>query len=331
MGLVVAAGFGAIALTAFARVAAASADAVHRTEATAAEGERHEFEHAAMGTRFRIVVHGPGESARRAAEAAFARVDAIEAALSDYRADSELRRLERAAASGPVAVGPDLLAVLTEAMSLSAATDGAFDPTVGALTRLWRWAARRGIDPPADRLAEARETVGYAAIRIDTDRGTVALTRPGVRLDLGGIAKGWAIDAAFGILEARGLSAVLVDGGGDLRLGRAPPGTDGWRIAVPHDGPDGAGWRTATLAEVAVATSGGTFRAAGVPTDRRSHILDPRTGRGVPAARTATVLAETAMRADGLASALAVLGPEGLQTVRALGARDARLIEPGRS
>lgn len=325
------ASLGAIVLAAFGAGAVASADAAGRAEASVAQGERHEFEHAAMGTSFRIVVHGPGEPAGRAAEAAFARIDAIEAALSDYRAESELRRLERAAASEPVSVGPDLLAVLTEATSLSAATGGAFDPTVGALTRLWRWAARRGIDPPADRLVEARETVGYGAIRVDGDRGTVALARPGVRLDLGGIAKGYAVDAAFEILEARGLSAVLVDGGGDLRLGRPPPGTDGWRIAVPHDGPDGAGWRTVTLAEVAVATSGGTFRAAGVPTDRRSHILDPRTGRGVPAARTATVLAGTAMRADGLASALAVLGPEGLQTVRALGARDARLIERGRS
>ena len=284
-----------------------------------------------MGTRFRLVVHGPGETARAAAEAAFARIDELEAALSDYRIDSELRRLERAAAGGEVAVGADLLAVLEEAARVSDGTDGAFDVTVGTLTRLWRWAARRGLEPPSDRLAEARAPVGWRALRVDPERRTVTLDRPDVRLDLGGIAKGDAIDAAYEVLAAHGFGSVLVDGGGDLRLGRPPPGEAGWRIAVPLEGPDGIRWGTRTLADVAVATSGGTYRATGTAGDRRSHILDPRTGRGIPAARMATVLAGTAVRADALASALAVLGPGGIETVRAIGAREARLIETGGS
>jgi len=297
--------------------------------AAPAEPARHELSHGAMGTLFRVIIYGPEREATEAAHAAFHRIDALEAALSDYRAASELRRLEREAASAPFAPGSDLLAVLEEAQRIARGTDGAFDPTVGALTRLWRWAARRGIEPPAARLAEARATVGYGALRIDPSSRTVTIDRPGVRLDLGGIAKGYAVDAAYAVLERRGFPAALVDGGGDLRIGHAPPGSDGWRVALPRAGADGIEWQTTTLADVSVATSGGTYRTVGTAAERRSHVLDPRTGRGVPAGRISTVMAATAMRADALASALDVLGQAGLETVRTLGASDARIIESG--
>ncbi len=212
-------------------------------------------------------------------------------------------------------------------------TDGAFDVTVGALTRLWRWAARRGVEPPREQIEAARATVGFSALHLDEEAGTVMIDRPGLKLDLGGIAKGYAVDAAFEILIARGFGASLVDGGGDLRVGRAPPGTDGWRVALPTTsaepgrGSGRARWTTAVLTHVAVATSGATFRSLESEGASRSHVLDPRSGFGVGIDRIVTVMASTASRADALASALSVLGEEGAPLVRELGALQTIVID----
>ncbi len=313
--------------------------------------ERHEFSHASMGTEFRIVLYAPAApAARRAADAAFARVDELDRRLSDYRPESELNRFSTTAGSGrAVPLSQDLWSVLEAAQSIAALTNGAFDVTVGPLSRLWRWATRRGRLVPPDRLAEARSAVGYRLLRLNADRRTAILERPGMQLDLGGIGKGYAADAALTTLRVRGIDRALVDAGGDVVAGAPPPGKAGWRIEVPaaktvddsiaRFGPESAPQSSPpptsesstewiSLARGAIATSGDASRFVVVDGVRYSHILDPRTGIPLRERRVVTVLAPTATRADALASALSVLGPgSGFALADGLPGVGARIIE----
>lgn len=291
-----------------------------------AADERYEFERRAMGTRFRLVFYAPSDDVAGAASAAaFRRVDDLEARLSDYRSDSELRRLEREH-NRSTRVSVDLFEVLAESIQISEGTDGAFDVTIGALTRLWRWAQRRGIEPPEEDVAAARETVGYEALSLDRDERSVTVTRVGLRLDLGGIAKGYAVDAAFGELARHGIHAMLVDGGGDVRVGAPPPNASGWRVARPTAE---AGWATELVSNVAIATSGARERRLGTESGERSHIMDPGSGFGVSVDRVVTVMGASASRADALASALSVMGAGGEGRIRELGALEVWVYENG--
>ena len=275
--------------------------------------ERYAFSRAQMGTQFNIVLYAPDSvRARRAADAAFARIDTLNQYLSDYLSESELSRLSATAGSDrDVPVGDDLWTVLQNAQRLAAQTDGAFDVTVGPLTRLWRWAMRRGRLPPDDELAQARAAVGYRHLVLDSVARTARLVRPGMRLDLGGIAKGYAVDEALAVLQVHGLPHALIDGGGDIRLGEPPPGKRGWRVELSTVHADGERTTEARmLARRAIATSGATYRYVEVDGIRYSHILDPRTGMGLTDERLVTVIAPTGMQADALASVLSVLRPD---------------------
>jgi thiamine biosynthesis lipoprotein len=285
---------------------------------SAHDPRRFAFAERHMGTTFRIVVFATDSArAARGAAAAFDRIGRLDRRLSDYDPDSELSRLGTSAgrATGR-AVSPELLEILVVARLWAERTDGAFDPTVGPLTRLWRWSARRGTLPDPARLARARAAVGWQALDVDPAAGRVRMARPGMALDLGGIAKGYAADAALAELARHGLRSALVDAGGDIAVGDPPPGKEGWRIAV-QDGPAPAGRaaapsRVLLLAGVGVATSGDAFRFFEVDGVRYSHIVDPRTGLGVTRTGAVTVIAPDATTADVLASALEVLdGEEG--------------------
>lgn len=274
---------------------------------------RFAFARPMMGTEVRLVLYAPDSArASEAAEAAFARLDTLNTRLSDYRAESELNRLSATAGTGRwVPVSEELWTVLAEARRLAEATGGAFDPTVGPLTRWWRWARRRNQLPPAEALAEALEAVGYRHVRLDSAKRRVRLDRPGMRLDLGGIAKGYAADEALAVLAAHGFERALVDAGGDVAVGAPPPDAAGWRLAVAR--PDTAGQRsqeTHILTGTGIATSGDAYRYVEVDGRRYSHLLDPRTGLGLTHRREVTVVAPSAMLADALASAFSVLAVE---------------------
>jgi len=293
---------------------------------------RYEFERPAMGTLFRLVLYAPDEpAARAAAEEAFARIRALDGSLSDYDPESELSRLGALSddgPAGPVPVSDDLGRVLALSQQLARASDGAFDVTVGPLVRLWRRARRQDELPGEERLAAASAAVGFRKLELGDD-GRVSLRARGMRLDLGGIAKGFALDEAVRVLRRRGLECVLVDGGGDLRVGAAPPGRAGWRIALVRGeaggGPDLRESQDGLLlADAAVATSGDLERFFELGGRRYSHILDPRTGRALEERRLVSVVVPAAAAgtgdpgalADGLATAVSVLGPElGLRLV----------------
>ena len=284
------------------RVAAAAAGLLIASAAQAQGLVRFDYLEPHMGTWFRIVLYAP-DSARagEAARAVFSRIKGLEWRLSDYLPESELNRLSASAGSGrSVSLGADLHAVLTRSQEISALTGGAFDVTVGPLTRLWRWARRRGQLPPTDEVAEAMKAVDYAKLRLED--GSAVLLQAGMRLDLGGIAKGYAAGEALRVLAQHGIVHALVDAGGDIAAAEAPPDSIGWSVLLPGGG-------KMQLAGEAVASSGPASRYIDQGAVRHSHILDPRTGRAMTDNRTVVVSASTGMDADALASAFSVMEP----------------------
>ena len=274
--------------------------------------ERFERTEPHMGTTFALRFFAVSEAdADRAADAAFARIQEIDDRLSDYKRDSELSRLNRTAGqSRTVPVGDDLWKMLVRSRALWRQTEGAFDVSAGPFVRLWRFARRSGKMPPEPRLQRAAKAVGFEHVRLDAANKTVELTRPNMRLDLGGIAKGFAADEALRVLKQHGIAATLVDAGGDLALGDPPPGKDGWTIGVAPLEPNAPPKRLLVLARCGVATSGDAFQHVVINGTRYSHIVDPRTGLGVSTPCSVTVIAPDATTADSLASAICVLGPD---------------------
>jgi thiamine biosynthesis lipoprotein len=273
--------------------------------------ERFEFEQPHMGTTARVVLYAPDAlQARTLAGRAFARIGELDARLSDYRADSELLALCRAAGGPPVTVSDDLYTVLAAAQRISQQTEGAFDVSVGPVSRLWRRARVTGEPPSAAAIDDARALVRYQHIELLPDR-RVRLAKAGMLLDLGGVAKGYAADQALSALRAAGVPRALVAMGGDIAAGDAPPGKDGWTIAVTPLGPR---VRTAvpplTLRDAALSTSGDAEQYFEHKGTRYSHILTPPTGQALQGRRGVTVIAREGITADALATAVAVLGNE---------------------
>jgi thiamine biosynthesis lipoprotein len=204
---------------------------------------------------------------------------------------------------------------LRAAQQLSRRSDGAFDATVGPLSVLWRRARRLAEMPDPARLVEARSVVGADKLELDEDRRTARLIAPGMRLDLGGIAKGFAADEAARVLDRNGIGAALIAAGGDIVVTGPPPGAPGWRIAVVSlEGADRPPAEYLTLHHAAVSTSGDAeqFVALIAPGTadrvRYSHIIDPRTGLAITGHSSVTIVAPDGTTSDGLATAVAVLG-----------------------
>ena len=283
-----------------------------------AEAARFVFEQVHMGTRFKLTVYARSkEAADEAAKAAFARVAELDERLSHYKDDSELSKLCRTSGSGEwVSVSDDLWLMLRRSVDLSKRTDGAFDVTVGPLVQLWRRSRRRKELPSDELLKETRERVGYRLIELDRRRQRVRLTQPDMRLDLGAIAKGYAADEALRVLGNHGIRRVLIDAGGDLVAGDAPPGKKAWTVAIAahqsrdERSKDKVKSHLLALANAAAATSGDRFQFAEIDGKRYSHIIDPRTGLGLTTPSSVTVVAPDAVTADSLASAVSVLGPK---------------------
>lgn len=271
---------------------------------------RYEFAQVQMGVSFTIILYAPNETlANRASDAAFRRIEQLNGIMSDYDADSELMRLCRTAGSGQaVRVSPELAYVLGKSLDLSRQSGGAFDVTVGPVVRLWRRARRQKRLPDADRLATALEAVGYEAVVLDRCAREVRLTRPGMRLDLGGIAKGYAADEAMKVLRAHGILRALVDGSGDIAVGQAPPDKAAWRIGIAPLDAAASPSRYLLLEKAAVATSGDLWQHIEIDGRRYSHIVDPTTGLGLTESSSVTIVAPDCLTADSLASAVSVLG-----------------------
>jgi thiamine biosynthesis lipoprotein len=279
--------------------------------------ERHEFTQVHMGMPVRLVLYaGSAPAAREAAGGAFARIQTLERIFSDYQPDSELSRLH-GRANGWVPVSAELFEVLERAVEISRRTGGAFDPTIGPLVSLWRDARRTRQMPPPGDVAEARARVGWPHLELDAARRAIQFRVAGMRLDLGGIAKGYILHDAVRLLAARGLTRTLDEAGGDIAAGAAPPGRDGWQIDIPAaagiDEPFRA--RAAQITRASLATSGPASQFVEIEGVRYSHVIDPRRGLGVTHDVVARVIVADGATADALATALAAAGRHGAPTI----------------
>jgi len=262
-----------------------------------------------MGTVFAIEVYAPSRPAvQPAVEEAWLRVHALNAAFSDYDPNSELMRFCREPAGSRVHLSQELQAILQLSGELHRDSAGAFDVTIGPLKRLWRQSRRDAVLPTPERLAEARALVGWEQVQLFPD-GTASLAREGMRLDLGGIAKGYAADEALAVLVRRGFPHALVAASGDVVAGEAPPGESGWTVRAASLSAPETGDAVVHLRNQALSTSGDTQQSAEIDGKIYSHILDLKTGLGLTQRRMVNVVAPTSALADGWATALSVAGP----------------------
>jgi len=274
------------------------------------EPQRFEFSQIAMGVEFRLAFYAAeAAQAQAAALAAYARIRELDRSLSDYRADSEVNRLcDRAGDHKFHKVSSELFTVLEQSNRLAENTGGAFDVTVGPLSRLWRRAGRFGHLPPKDELERARRVTDWKQVDLDADTRSVRLRVAGMRLDFGGIAKGYALDEAMKVLVRHGIDSALIDGGGDILVSAPPPDAAGWRIGIAPLDSNAEPSRFLVLSNAAVATSGDAFQHVVIGGVRYSHIVDPHTGLGLTDQYSVTVIARNGINADSLATAASVLG-----------------------
>lgn len=284
-----------------------------------------------MGTLFQVTVFAANEAAgQSAAEQALKRAADLDAKLSDYKSDSELMRFCSRAGQGPMSVSDDLFRVLQKSQEYSHLGEGAFDITVGPVVRLWRLARRSRELPSEVERNAALQLVGSDKLVLDLSNRTARLTKPGMRLDLGGIAKGFAGDEMLRILQSAGCPRALVTAGGDVVAGDPPPGKSGWSVAIAKladsDFPP-----MLTLTNAAVSTSGDAEQYVEIDGVRYSHIVNPKTGLGLTERLAATVIAPNGTAADALTKIVAVHGPERgfaiLKRVPAVSARCARMVD----
>ncbi len=261
-----------------------------------------------MGTRFAVTCYPPDVAeAREAVDAAFEAAAAVNAVASDYIADSELLSLSRQPAGTATPVSPLLFRLLSEACMLAEKTNGCFDPTLGPVTRLWRESRRRGKLPDPAILDAARAACGWKHLVLEEAGRTATLSLPGMRLDLGGIAKGQAADAMLEVMTTRGIPRACITAGGDIRAGEPPPGEAGWKIGIRtfrEEEQDAL-----RISNSAASTSGDLHQSIEIEGKRYSHIIDPATGLGLTRPSAVTVIAPLAMLSDAIATACCVAPP----------------------
>ncbi len=266
----------------------------------------------AMGTYVAITLYAPSEaSGREAINAAFSRVKQVEGVVSTWQEGSDASKLIRSAGGPPILIDEHLYTLLSRSLDAAKETDGAFDVTAAPLIRLWKRAIKDKDLPSEDELRAARALVGYKSVRLLPDPHRAQLSKEGMRVDFGGIGKGYIIDQAINLLREHGISAALVDAGGDVyALGRRP-GRDGWLVGIRDPQQVQRILPKALLVQdCATATSGDYEQFTVIDGRRYSHIIDPRRGRPVEHVSGVTVIAPDATRADAYATAATVLGPE---------------------
>ena len=267
-------------------------------------GEWIKVHRAAMACRFEVTLDDEDARHVEDARAALDEVDAIEAALTWFRDTSELSRVNREAALGPVAVGPFMAGILALCRELHAATGGAFDPASTALSRCWGFLERQPRLPAEDDLARARASSGMDKVVLDEAARSVHFSAPGVELSFGAVGKGYALDRVSRSLQDRGLSRALVSAGGSSQRGWGP---QEWELTLEPARREIGRLR---FADAALATSGAGEQYFEADGRRYGHVLDPRTGWPAEGVRSATVVASEAAVADALSTAFLVAGPE---------------------
>jgi thiamine biosynthesis lipoprotein len=283
--------------------------------ASAQPALRFEFTETHMGSPVHIVLYTTdAQTAKNSAVKAFARVAELDQIFSDYNPESELMKLvDRFAEKDqdPVAVSPDLFDIFKKSRTISEATGGAFDITAAPVVRQWRRARRDRKLPSSKNIQEAMSRVGYRRVKLIEPDRRVQL-EPGTKLDLGGIAKGYAALEALKTLQQRNIPSALVSVAGDIAVGSAPPDQLGWRVAVAGLNPSkDEPLYYLQLTNASISTSGDAERFVEIEGRRYSHIVDTKTGLGIERRATVTVVATDGSAADAYATALYALGVDG--------------------
>lgn len=259
-----------------------------------------------MGTLYTVEAEGP--QAKDAVEAAFAELHRLDASLSTYKADSELSQVNRQAGHGWTPVSAETAGLVSKALSLAEETGGAFDPTVGPLVSLWGFKHLDYHVPTDAAIHDAMQHVGWRYLAVDRVHPAVSLAKPGMAIDLGATAKGYAVDRAIALLKSRGMTRARVDAGGNQGVWGKP--TDHWTFGVKHPRQEGDVLGMIRLSGGGIATAGDAERGFWKDGVRYGHILNPATGRPATGMLSVTVVAPTAEEADALDTPLYVLGVE---------------------
>jgi FAD:protein FMN transferase len=272
------------------------------------ELKRYEYTEPHMGTVFHVQFYAESrDKADAAAKAMFTRVKHLNALFSDYQNDSELMQLCQKAGSGPVKVSTELYEILQRSNEWSESSGGAFDASVGPLVQLWRKARRTRQLPSESAIKAAKELVDFRAIDLLPD-SKVDLKKPKMRLDLGGIAKGYAADEMQKTLKAHGITSACVAAGGDVCVSNRPPGKPGWVISIAPLEKTGKVTTQLLLENQAVSTSGDLEQYVEIDGVRYSHIVDTKTGLGLTTRMSCTVVATHGVDCDAADTAVCVMG-----------------------
>jgi len=282
-----------------------------------------------MGTVVEIEANHPDLSiAKPAALASLERMVDVDRLMSTFRPDSEISLVNRLAATLPVSVGRETFGVLSEAKEIAQMSGGALDVTIHPLMQLWRRTTQRGRLPSSREIEANLGLVTHSGLSLDPNNRCVRLRHQGMGIDLGGIAKGYAVDLAAEALKKRGVHSGLIDAGGDLRvIGRNRDGGL-WRIGLRHPLAPSRLLLSVLVEDEAVATSGNYFRYFTVGGLRYGHLLHPRTGTPADSALSATVIAQNAMRADGLATAAMVHGAGAMAFIQRVSGVEGIVVHP---
>jgi thiamine biosynthesis lipoprotein len=273
-----------------------------------------------MGSQLRVAAWTTDEArAIDAFEDVFREFDRLEAVLSIWKDGSDVVRINQNAGITPVPVSEDTITVLREAAEASALTRGKFDITFGVLADIWRFDHDQDNVIPDRQLIEARLTrIDYRAVQIDGTAKTAFITRPGMRVHLGGIGKGYAIDRAIALLKDRGFSDFLIQSGGDLYVA----GNDGdqpWQLGIADPRAEHEPFATLQISDATLSTSGDYERFFMKDGKRYHHLLDPDFGEPARGCRSVTIVAASAVLADVLSTGVFIMGPdEGMQLIEQL-------------
>lgn len=274
----------------------------------AARAEWHEREAAIMGTRIAVEVwQEDAGRAEAAIDAVIAEMHRIDELMSHYKPESQLSRINRDAATAPVKVDAELAGLIARALEFSELSGGAFDITYASVGYLYDYRERR--HPSEAQIQAALPAISWRHVVVDREASTVRFLMPGVRIDLGGIAKGYAVDSSVQILRACGIRNGTVTAGGDSRILGDRRGRP-WVVGIRHPDDPSRVIARIPLEDAAISTSGDYERYFDEDGVRYHHIINPDTGKSATGVRSVTVIGPEAILTDGLSTSLFVLGPE---------------------
>jgi thiamine biosynthesis lipoprotein len=267
------------------------------------------YHQVAMGTVIEItLIVNDEEKANKAALQAFQEIKRIETLMSPWLDSSDVTRINRSSGKERVKVSPETMEVIKKAQEISELSEGGFDITADALTELWRGARKKKIPPSIEEVKEKLGLVNFKNIEMDQE-GKVFLKKKGMAIDLGGIAKGYAVDRAFELLKSLGYKNLIVNAGGDLRVG-GTKNKQPWSIGIQNPREFQKILARISVLDTAIATSGDYEKYFIYQGKRYHHIFNPRDGFPTEGSQSVTIIAKDCITADGLATAVFVLGAE---------------------